>query len=445
MVYLGVLLDSISFRASPALKRVEKLLSIGDVFLSSVKQPVSSWLELLGVLYSMIQLIPGGWLRMRSLQFTLRRSWDQIGQSKLVAWNPEIRSDLDWWLDRDQLVLGITLEQVSPQLDLWSDASDVGWGAQGVSGCGESSSLLRFPDKGLVRGDLCRQLDSRCLSSKSRGNKIASSQCYSSAHLEVVGDSSSSVDSTVYHGPSQCASGLVVSSQSGTRVRMDAQARSIPRAPEEVASVNRSLCHLSKSPMFTIFFTVPRSERIGHGCSASELGWVAGVCLSTLVSNSGSPQEAPIVLWGPADHRSSLLASEAVVSGSSGLSSGRTGGSSSVQRPSSSASLPSSSSGGVKAVASCSETIQRFTRSSGFSKHVAQQAALARCPSSRAGYQAKWSNYRQWCHSESHSVSRPSLSKIADFLFWLRRSKKLCFCHSGISFHAFCGVPNYFT
>ena len=54
MVYLGVLLDSISFRASPALKRVEKLLSIGDVFLSCEKQPVSSWLELLGVLASMI-------------------------------------------------------------------------------------------------------------------------------------------------------------------------------------------------------------------------------------------------------------------------------------------------------------------------------------------------------------------------------------------------------
>ena len=65
MVYLGVVLDSISFRASPALKRVEKLLSIGDVFLSCVRQLVSSWLELLGVLPSMIQLVPGGRLRMR--------------------------------------------------------------------------------------------------------------------------------------------------------------------------------------------------------------------------------------------------------------------------------------------------------------------------------------------------------------------------------------------
>ena len=84
MVYLGVILDSISFWASPALKRVEKLLSIGDVFLSCAKQPVSSWLELLGVLSSMIQFVPGGCLCMRSLQLVLRRHWDHVDQSILV-------------------------------------------------------------------------------------------------------------------------------------------------------------------------------------------------------------------------------------------------------------------------------------------------------------------------------------------------------------------------
>ena len=129
MVYMGVLLDSISFRASPALKRVEKLLSIGDVFLSCEEQPVSSWLELLGVLSSMIQFVPGGRLRMRSLQFFLRHSWDQVDQSVLIRWAPEVRYDLEWWLDRARLELGVPLDQVSPQLDLWSDASDVGWGA----------------------------------------------------------------------------------------------------------------------------------------------------------------------------------------------------------------------------------------------------------------------------------------------------------------------------
>ena len=110
LVYLGVLLDSVSFRASPALKRVEKLLSIGDVFLSCEKQPVSSWLELLGVLSSVIQLVSEGRLQMRSPHFVLRRSWDQVDQSVLVRWTPEVHHDLEWWLDRACLELGIPFD-----------------------------------------------------------------------------------------------------------------------------------------------------------------------------------------------------------------------------------------------------------------------------------------------------------------------------------------------
>ena len=37
----------------------------------------------------------------------------------------------------------------------------------------------------------------------------------------------------------------------------------------------------------------------------------------------------------------------------------------------------------------------------------------------------RWSVYRSWCHSHSHSVSRPSLAKVADFLTWLRSSRRL--------------------
>ena len=122
-------MDSINFRASPAQKRVDKLLSIGDVFLSSMEQPAKSWLELLGVLSSLTQLIPGGRLRMRSFQFALHQAWDQVDPDALVRWSPEIYQDLLWWLDCKRLERGISLEQVSPQLGLWSDASDVGWGA----------------------------------------------------------------------------------------------------------------------------------------------------------------------------------------------------------------------------------------------------------------------------------------------------------------------------
>ena len=86
-----------------------------------------------------------------------------------------------------------------------------------------------------------------------------------------------------------------------------------------------------------------------------------------------------------------LLASEAMVPEPSGLGGGRSGGYSAVSRSSATTSLPSSSSGSVGAVASRVETIQRYARSQGFSKHVAKQSSLAQRSSSRAVYQAKWS------------------------------------------------------
>ena len=42
-------------------------------------------------------------------------------------------------------------------------------------------------------------------------------------------------------------------------------------------------------------------------------------------------------------------------------------------------------------------------------------------------YQAKWAAYRSWCRFHGHSVSRPCISKVADFLFYLCRSLHLSY------------------
>ena len=60
-------------------------------------------------------------------------------------------------------------------------------------------------------------------------------------------------------------------------------------------------------------------------------------------------------------------------------------------------------------------TVQRFAKAQGFSSRVAIQVGLAHRPSSRAGYQAKWSIYRRRCGAEGHSVSHPTFPKVADF------------------------------
>ena len=285
----------------------------------------------------------------------------------------------------------------------------------GALGVRESSQVVCSTSRRLLSGGLRRQFDSRVVSAEPRRYSFFFSELHRSEDSPLGGGSVSSAFSTVYYGETQCAGGCSFLPKPDLGLRMDAEAGGLQGSVQEVADVNRPVCNVSKSQMFHIFFSFPRSQCSGDGCASSKLEWVAGICLSSLVSHSGGFGEAPVVLWSSTDHRSSILASEAVVSGSSGSGGRRPGRSSTVQSPSASAPLPPISFGSVQAVSSCLETIKRFTRAGGFSRRVAQ----------RAGYQSKWLVFRQWCRSEGHSISRPSLLKIADFLFWLRRSRRL--------------------
>ena len=60
----------------------------------------------------------------------LHRAWVRLDSEALVWWSSEIRQDLFWWWDHERLELVSSLGRVSPQLALWSDSSDVGWGSR---------------------------------------------------------------------------------------------------------------------------------------------------------------------------------------------------------------------------------------------------------------------------------------------------------------------------
>ena len=126
-----------------------KLLSIGDQFLSSIAQPVSSWHVLLGILLSLTPLIPGGHLCMQSLPLLLHHSCDRVDDSALVRWDVFCRQNLEWWLVRLRLESDISLGQLYPDLDFWSDTSDMGWGAhladEVLGSGGDSSCFVRPP------------------------------------------------------------------------------------------------------------------------------------------------------------------------------------------------------------------------------------------------------------------------------------------------------------
>ena len=86
-----------------------------------------------------------------------------------------------------------------------------------------------------------------------------------------------------------------------------------------------------------------------------------------------------------------------------------------------------------RASADCVSYLQRSARHSSFSAAVARQLAHCRRHSTRVNYQAKWTVYRAWCRRNGHSVSRPTVPKVVDFLLYLRRSLSLSLSYSSIA------------
>ena len=84
--------------------------------------------------------------------------------------------------------------------------------------------------------------------------------------------------------------------------------------------------------------------------------------------------------------------------------------------------LPSHS---ATATSSRVETVRRFAREWGVSSAVSRQLANCHRPSSQRLYQHRWLAYRRWCRSKGHTVSAPSVAKIAGNLLFLRRDRGL--------------------
>ena len=445
--YLGVVIDSISFRASPSQDRISRLRSTADAFRSSASPPASLWLSLLGVLSSLAHLVPGGRLRMRSLQLCLHRSWDRLDLQApvLVSW--VCLQDLQWWLHLPRLSSGVSLSQVSPDLHFWSDASDVGWGAhlerQVASGLWDSGQAALSIN---ARELLAVHLGLRQFQSSLRGMTVAvfCDNTTAVAYLRKEGGTRSpllnSLAQEILRWTESLSIRLAPQFLPGSQnVLADALSRP-HQLPHSEWSLHRDvfqslrrlwpvqidLFATSDNHRCSIYFP-PLHDPESAGTDAFLQSW-DGLQAYAFPPVSPHPQgsgQAPCVLGDGAHTSGSTLGSASVVRGSPPAVAGPSRSSAFQARPPAPASVSASLPRSPSAQASCLETLQRFTRAAGFSSAVAIQSSLARRPSSRALYQHRWSVYRSWCREQGHSVSRPTLAKIADFLYWLRFTKGL--------------------
>ena len=87
-------------------------------------------MSLIGLLASTEKMVPEGRLHMRPFQFHLKEHW-RFPQSldTLLPWTETISAHLDWWQNPTNMMKGSDLHPKDHSIQLFTDASNEGWGA----------------------------------------------------------------------------------------------------------------------------------------------------------------------------------------------------------------------------------------------------------------------------------------------------------------------------
>ena len=111
----------------------ERWLKLQDLILPLKSKRVLTarcLMSLIGLLASTEKMVPEGRLHMRPFQFHLKEHW-RYPQSldNLLPWTEAIAAHLDWWQNPANVMKGADLHPKDHSIQLFTDASNEGWGA----------------------------------------------------------------------------------------------------------------------------------------------------------------------------------------------------------------------------------------------------------------------------------------------------------------------------
>ena len=129
-VFCGIQIPS---RFSPCKTHSERWLKLQDLILRLKSKCVLTarcLMSLIGLLASTEKMVPEGCLHMRPFQFHLKEHW-RYPQSldSLLPWTETISAHPDWWQNRTNMMRGADLHPKDHSIQLFTDASNEGWGA----------------------------------------------------------------------------------------------------------------------------------------------------------------------------------------------------------------------------------------------------------------------------------------------------------------------------
>ena len=129
-IFLGARLDLLLGRVYPSQERICNLIECARIFNQAEYAPAAAWLKLLGLMASMVELVPWCRFRMRPIQLHLLYHYrpNLHPLSKPVPLSHIVHQELDWWEMESNLLVGRVFPVPPPQLVVTTDASKKGWG-----------------------------------------------------------------------------------------------------------------------------------------------------------------------------------------------------------------------------------------------------------------------------------------------------------------------------
>ena len=297
-------------------------------------------MSLIGLLASTEKMVPEGRLHLRPFQFHLKEHW-RYPQSldNLLPWTETISAHLDWWQNPTNVMRGADLHPKDHSIQLFTDASNEGWGAhleqtsakglwsdrekKATHKCSRAEGGLPGPSK--LQGPVLErnsvgcngQLSSGSLHKQTRRNSLSRDVHSPVEYHDMVPPLSHNIERETLSRVPECDGRPSVQVEPSAVNRMVTASTGVQTDLSKVVhSSCRFICHSSEPQTSIVRVSSPRPKCLGHRCSEYKLDRSHCLCLPSHSSPSqGDPKSQAIQL---PDHRNrTRLARDALVLGPS--------------------------------------------------------------------------------------------------------------------------------
>ena len=439
--FVGYQFDLKEGKVRPTEERWQALTHKNRSILSDPLCPVRQFMSLIGLLTATEKQVHLGRLHMRPIQWHLKNNW-RVPESleKVIPVPKSLHPHLRWWLEESNVLLGQPLHPLKHALQIFTDASNEGWGAhfddhtaRGTWSLPESKLHINHLELKAVflalkefRTLVCNKTVLIATGNttvvayinKEGGDEVGVTVCPTVENPVLVHQTAGNPQGTSHPRPAERDSRQAIQTWPDHPNRVVTSSRSLP-------SCMLKVCHQVQQQTTTVCITGTRPPGLGSGCTQPLLEGPGPIRLPTGSHLGQSGGEAPGLPLQQNNSDCSRVAQHALVLGPGSNVKPDPTVSAQHTQPSVSAIQPGPSQEPVESEPTCLAPRASAIKEQGFSEAVAARIEAPQRRSTRSVYEATWTIFTKWCLSNQVYFRAPPLKAIADFLLHLFQEKQL--------------------